>query len=218
MGQTLWQQLPHGVVNQELACSPAGDLLLEGLASATLERLDAVLIGPGIGAGATNSNGWQPLQAFQGLLVIDADGLNRLSQMDGGGLAWLQQRRGATWVTPHPGEFARLFPQWAGLPPLEAALQAAQASGASVLLKGARSIVAAADGRRWQLVKANPRAARAGLGDVLAGYAAGKGANAGSDGQILAAAALDHALAGCQHNQPSPPDVAAILAAGQVSD
>ncbi len=218
MGQTLWQQLPHGVVNQELACSPAGDLLLEGLASATLERLDAVLIGPGIGAGATNSNGWQPLQAFQGLLVIDADGLNRLSQMDGGGLAWLQQRRGATWLTPHPGEFARLFPQWAGLPPLDAALQAAQASGASVLLKGARSIVAAADGRRWQLVKANPRAARAGLGDVLAGYAAGKGANAGSDGQILAAAALDHALAGCQHNQPSPPDVAAILAAGQVSD
>jgi NAD(P)H-hydrate epimerase len=83
-----------------------------------------------------------------------------------------------------------------------------------VLLKGARSIVAAADGRRWQLLKANPRAARAGLGDVLAGYAAGQGASAGSDGQILAAAALDHALAGCQLHQPSPPEVAAILAAG----
>jgi NAD(P)H-hydrate epimerase len=84
-----------------------------------------------------------------------------------------------------------------------------------VLLKGARSIVATADGRRWQLLKANPRAARAGLGDVLAGYAAGQGAQAGSDGQILAAAALDHALAGCQRNQPSPPDVAKILAAGR---
>jgi hydroxyethylthiazole kinase-like uncharacterized protein yjeF len=224
MGQSLWQQLPHVVVNQELGCSPSGDLLLEGLASATLERLDAVLIGPGIGAssgasssaasGAGGLEGWQPLQAFEGLLVIDADGLNRLSQMDGGGLAWLQQRRGPTWLTPHPGEFARLFPQWASLPPLEAAQQAAQASGASVLLKGARSIVAAADGRRWQLLKANPRAARAGLGDVLAGYAAGRGASAGGDGQILAAAALDHALAGCQLNQPSPPEVAAILAAG----
>jgi len=229
MGQSLWQQMPHVVVNQELGCSPAGDLLLEGLTGPTLERLDAVLIGPGIGAsspgpsgpGATNSEGWQPLQAFQGLLVIDADGLNRLSLMDGGGLAWLQQRRGATWLTPHPGEFARLFPQWASLPPLEAAQQAAQASGASVLLKGARSIVAAADGRRWQLLQANPRAARAGLGDVLAGYAAGRGASGGGDGQILAAAALDHALAGCQLNQPSPPEVAAILAtgmAGQVSN
>ena len=213
MGQSLWQQLPHVVVNQELGCSPAGDLLLEGLASATLERLDAVLIGPGIGAGELE--GWQLLQAFEGLLVIDADGLNRLAQMDDGGLAWLQQRRGPTWLTPHPGEFARLFPQWAALPPLEAAQQAAQASGASVLLKGARSIVATADGRRWQLLQANPRAARAGLGDVLAGYAAGQGAQAGSDGQILAAAALDHALAGCQHNQPSPPDVAKILAAGR---
>ena len=224
MGQSLWQQLPHVVVNQELGCSPAGDLLLEGLASATLERLDAVLIGPGIGAGSGASSnagngdggfeGWQPLQTFEGLLVIDADGLNRLSQMDGGGLAWLQQRRGPTWLTPHPGEFARLFPQWAALPPLEAAQQAAQASGASVLLKGARSIVAAADGRRWQLLKANPRAARAGLGDVLAGYAAGRGARYGSDGQNLAAATLDHALAGCQLNQPSPPEVAAILATG----
>jgi len=212
MGQSLWQQFPHVVVNQELDCSPAGDLLLEDLASATLERLDAVLIGPGIGPGGLES--WQPLQAFEGLLVIDADGLNRLSQMEGGGLAWLQQRPGPTWLTPHPGEFARLFPQWVGLPPLEAAQQAAQASGASVLLKGARSIVAAADGRRWQLLKANPRAARAGLGDVLAGYAAGRGSSAGGDGQILAAAALDHALAGCQLHQPSPPEVAAILAAG----
>ncbi len=214
MGQSLWQQLPHVVVNQELDCSPAGDLLLEGLASATLERLDAVLIGPGIGSGrgAGGPEGWQPLQAFQGLLVIDADGLNRLSQMDNAGLAWLQQRRGPTWLTPHPGEFARLFPQWASLPPLEAAQQAAQASGASVLLKGARSIVAAATGHRWQLLKANPRAARAGLGDVLAGYAAGRGASGGGDGQILAAAALDHALAGCQLNQPSPVEVAAILA------
>ena len=54
----------------------------------------------------------------------------------------------------------------------------------------------------------------AGLGDVLAGYAAGRGASAGGDGQILATAALDHALAGCQLNQPSPPEVAEVLAAG----
>ena len=230
MGQSLWQQMPHVVVNQELACGATGQLLLEGLHRLTLERLDAVLIGPGIGPGIgagigagrqgpqANSEDWLALQSFQGLLVIDADGLNRLSQMEGSSLEWLQQRRGPTWLTPHPGEFARLFPTWSTLPPLEAAQQAAQASGSSVLLKGARSIVAAADGRRWQLLQANPSAARAGLGDVLAGYAAGRGAIAGVDAEILAFAALDHALAGCQLNHPSPPEVAELLAARTVSN
>ena len=94
------------------------------------------------------------------------------------------------------------------LQPLEAARQAAALACCSVLLKGARSVVAAADGRCWQLLKAWPGAARAGLGDVLAGFAAGRGAVAlaaagqppergsDADGAWLAAAALDHALAG----------------------
>ena len=59
---------------------------------------------------------------------------------------------------------------------------------------------AAADGRCWQLLAAAPEAARAGLGDVLAGYAAGRGAQAQStnsaDGSLLAAVALAHAQAG----------------------
>jgi NAD(P)H-hydrate epimerase len=77
-----------------------------------------------------------------------------------------------------------------------------------VLLKGARTVVAAADGRRWQLLQAAPQAARAGLGDVLAGYAAGRGAAAlacgmelqtadrRADASLLAAVALAHAEAG----------------------
>ena len=69
-----------------------------------------------------------------------------------------------------------------------------------MLLKGARSVVAAPDGRRWQLMQACPAAARAGLGDVLAGYAAGLGALAagagmGADAPLLALAALAHARA-----------------------
>ena len=79
-----------------------------------------------------------------------------------------------------------------------AAAAAARSSGACVLLKGARSVVAAPDGRRWQLGWANPAAARAGLGDVLAGYAAGRGAaaraaGAAADGALLACAAVSHA-------------------------
>jgi ADP-dependent NAD(P)H-hydrate dehydratase / NAD(P)H-hydrate epimerase len=101
-----------------------------------------------------------------------------------------------------------------------------------VLLKGARSVVAAPDGRRWQLLSACPDAARAGLGDVLAGYAAGRGAMAlaaglapdrapGADGAWLAAAALDHAVAGHQCRQlrgaggVTPFAVAEALAQGE---
>ena len=155
------------------------------------------------------------MQAFAGLLVLDADGLNRLarrcravlgSDSSGGSASvdgaagWLRQRGGPTWITPHAAEFARLFPGLQELEPLDAALEAARSSGASVLLKGARTVVAAADGRCWQLLAAAPQAARAGLGDVLAGYAAGRGAQAQStasaDGSLLAAVALAHAQAG----------------------
>lgn len=212
----LWQRQPHVVVSASLASTPAGGLCLDRLPAEALERLDAVVLGPGLGAGPAPGPEqdaiWSRLQRLPGLLLLDADGLNRLAGCaDAAG--WLQERSGPTWITPHGGEFARLFPELADLPPLEAAGQAAQRSRCTVLLKGARSVIAAADGRRWQLGEANPAAARAGLGDVLAGYAAGRAASAiaagggiatgagiaaggGADAGLLAAAALEHALAG----------------------
>ncbi|MFO7629243.1 MAG: NAD(P)H-hydrate epimerase [Prochlorococcaceae cyanobacterium] len=188
LAQQLWQQRPEVVIN-----------------TAGLERLDAVLFGPGIGAtgeaGSSERPSWQQLQAFSGLLLLDADGLNQLARAGPAALAWLQGRCGPTWITPHCAEFGRLFPDLADLPPLEAAPSAAQRSGATVLLKGPRSVIACPAGRRWQLLQAFPQAARAGLGDVLAGYAAGLGAMAmaacqRADGALLAAAALAHAQAG----------------------
>ena len=199
----LWMVLPHVV----LETRPLED--------GALDRLDAVLVGPGLGQAPVPERGgaggrepwWAALQAFRGLLVVDADGLHRLTP------AWLGERAGPTWITPHAGEFRRLFPDLADLPPLEAAPAAARLCGVTVLLKGARSVVAAADGRRWQLMEACGAAARAGLGDGLAGYAAGLGARvvaewasgggdsgavAGVDARWLALAALDHAQAGCQ--------------------
>jgi len=206
----LWQPLPHVVVQRRLDCDAAGALLLGELSDDDLARVDAVLLGPGIGrlcgAGrgsdastsatqALEGATWERLQAFSGLLVLDADGLNRTTS------AWLRERRGPTWITPHPGEFARLWPQWADHPPLEAAQQAAADSGVAVLLKGARSVIASPEGQRWQLLAAAAASARAGLGDVLAGYAAAKGAMALASGRRcdaawLAAAAAEHAAAG----------------------
>lgn len=220
----LWHLLPHVVLQRRLGCTPGGALLLAQLKPADLERLDAVLLGPGVGPlpGApegAEQEAWELLQGFSGLLVLDADGLNRTS------VAWLRGRRGATWITPHQGELRRLWPDLADLPPLEAAGRAAADSGAAVLLKGARSVIATPEGRQWQLLTAAPSSARAGLGDVLAGYAAGLGAQAlaarpglPADGAWLAAAALDHALAGLaavERQGPggaSPPQVAQALA------
>ena len=192
----LWLSQPHVVVEAALPSGAGGGLDLAALEHLDLVRLDALLLGPGLGPaddpgqpGARargDHNGeeavWQRLQRFAGLLLLDADGLNRLAwRCRGeplGGAAWLSARRGPTWITPHRGEFDRLFPQWSELEPLEAAANAARASGAGVLLKGARSVVAAPDGRLWQVSQAAPESARAGLGDTLAGYAAGRGAMA----------------------------------------
>jgi len=219
----LWQLLPHVVVQQRLGCDPHGSLQLAQLTAADLERLDAVLLGPGLGPMPTPTTAegdvWALLQGFSGLLVLDADGLNRTD------VTWLQGRRGPTWITPHQGELRRLWPHLADLPALEAAGRAAAESGAVVLLKGAHSVIASPDGRLWQLLASAPDSARAGLGDVLAGYAAGRGALAlagAVDGQAdaawLAAASLDHALAGLAAvtqagpGGASPPRVAQALA------
>ena len=223
LAEQLWLQHPHVVLEAALGSGAQGELDLGGLASPALERLDAVLLGPGLGLPAAAANGmvdegarrreqplWQQLQRFSGLLVLDADGLNRLAGT-GEASAWIQGRQGPTWITPHRGEFNRLFPDLETEAPLLAATRAARRCGAVILLKGARSIVAGPDGRCWQILQAASEAARAGLGDVLAGHAAGRGAMAVSaltatasaeaqtrwpDGALLAAVALEHAQAG----------------------
>jgi NAD(P)H-hydrate epimerase len=258
----LWQSQPQVVIQRSLGSGPAGGLALGELQSTDLQRLDALVLGPGIGTavgekavsekavgekavgetalgetagiGTAPSDGaesggagggagmdeeisgaeldfWQALQRSPALLLLDADGLNRLAgpiarQFGVSPAAWLSGRLGPSWITPHAGEFARLFPDLASLPALEAAAAAARASGAAVLLKGARTVVAAPDGRRWQLRQAASAVARAGLGDVLAGYAGGLGALAlaagwPADAQLLAAAALAHAGTGLRLQQ-----------------
>ncbi|MYC49131.1 MAG: NAD(P)H-hydrate dehydratase [Synechococcus sp. SB0662_bin_14] len=186
-----------------------------------LDRYDAVLLGPGMDFAPFTAHAWEPLQRFAGLLVLDADGLNRLAATpEGEAVAWLRGRRGPTWITPHVREFDRLFPACSHGDHPERAAAAARAAGITVLLKGPRTAVAAADGRCWQLLEGAPTAARAGVGDVLAGFAAGRGAMAAATGQLnhgqLARAALDHVHAARQlvregWTHPSPPMVAERL-------
>ncbi len=186
LAPTLSGSHPHVVVLAASALAQPG----------ALERFDAVVVGPGLGrehadADASGQGLWNQLQRFDGLLLLDADGLNQLAERsqaeESGVRGWLLGRHGPTWLTPHGAEFDRLFPGLAGLPPLEAAAAAARETGSTVLLKGAHSVMATADGRRWQLTETCAAAARAGLGDVLAGYAAGRGAMAVAAVRALAA-------------------------------
>ena len=156
LSDQIWLVHPHVVLESAAGDNGCGGLALAGFPEGWLERLDAVLLGPGLGSPAEGALGpgrewavWRQLREFHGLLVLDADGLNRLAALRQVGedpLAWLARRSGATWLTPHAGEFARLFPRWTDRPPLEAAAEAARQSGACVLLKGARSVIATPDG------------------------------------------------------------------------
>ena len=104
--------------------------------------------------------------------VIDADGLNNLSRCGD----WSNRLTGPAVLTPHPGEMGTLT----GLatPEIQSDRMAVAASWAKywdqcVLLKGAHSVVASPDGRRWVLPFANPALSAGGTGDVLTGVIGG---------------------------------------------
>ena len=128
-------------------------------------RKNAVLVGPGAGLGPETVDAVEAACARAGAVVLDADALTAMA----GRLP--QGRGGAGLLTPHDGEFARLFPF--GGDRLARARAAAAASGWTVLLKGADSVVAAPDGRAAISANAPPWLATAGSGDVLAGMALG---------------------------------------------
>lgn len=106
-------------------------------------------------------------------IVLDADGLNILAQL--GTLSNLANRKATTVLTPHLGEFKRLFPdiEITHGDRITAVQTAAQQSGAIVLLKGARTAIAHPNGSVWIVPESTPALARGGSGDVLTGLIGG---------------------------------------------
>ena len=129
-----------------------------------LPKMDAVLIGPGIGySEGTFSLVEKVLKSFNKTVVLDADGINVLS----GHIDILRGRTGPTILTPHEGEFTRVGAVLTENR-IESAKEFAQQSNSVVLLKGHNTVITDGD-RVYVNPTGNPGMAVGGSGDVLAG-------------------------------------------------
>jgi NAD(P)H-hydrate epimerase len=143
---------------------------------------DAIVVGPGLRPGLATAELVRSLLAVAGEtdaapIVLDAEALRSMATMD----RWWEGERRPAVLTPHAGEFIRLRTGSGDQPPddgdvvgddvarLAAATDSAATWGSVVVLKGARTIIAAPDGAAAIAPFENPALASGGTGDVLAG-------------------------------------------------
>jgi hydroxyethylthiazole kinase-like uncharacterized protein yjeF len=137
-------------------------------------RQNAVLIGPGAGLSQETCDNVASVLSSEATVIIDAEGLTAFEQNAQELFGLIQKRSAATIITPHKGEFDRIFPELGNAESkLEQAKRAAEISGAVVIFKGPVTIISAPDGLSAIMGDAPPWLATAGTGDVLAGMITG---------------------------------------------
>lgn len=138
------------------------------------ERRTAFVLGPGFGLG-TKARTFA-LALWSRRLVLDADGITSFREEPQALFGAFESGETRLVLTPHEGEFARLFPDIAadvGLSKIDMALAAAKRANAAIVYKGADTVIAGPDGRALVNENAPPWLATAGSGDVLAGIIGG---------------------------------------------
>lgn len=134
------------------------------------QPMDAVVIGPAAGLTEATAANVAALGRTGAALVIDADALTLFRDRPGDLFACLDRD---DVLTPHEGEFERLFPGLLAKGRGAAAGEAAERAGCHVVLKGSATVIAAPDGRCVVNANGSPWLATAGSGDVLAGMIGG---------------------------------------------
>jgi len=145
---------------------------LEKIKSFT-ERCQALVVGPGLSRNPeTEELVRQILKSLKLPLVLDADGINALAD----NVDIVSNYKGPLVLTPHPGELARLIGK--SVPEVQkdrikTAVDLAKETGKIVVLKGAGTVIANAEGYCWVNTTGNPGMASGGCGDVLTGMIGG---------------------------------------------
>lgn len=180
-----------------------------------LEGRHVVAIGPGFGL---DDNARKAIDhvvlGWDGLKVVDADAITCFV----GRPRDLASARGRVVLTPHPGELGRLLGRSGADVEQDrfgAVREAVQLTGATVLLKGARTIIAVPDGRLYIAMVGNPALATAGSGDVLTGIIAALGCTMRDD-RATCAGVMVHALAAEQWSARTGSDRG--LLAGEIGE
>jgi NAD(P)H-hydrate epimerase len=172
------------------------ELMCRGVESASdvaamIERADVLAIGPGLGQGQWGRSLLDAALESDKPTIIDADALNLLAQTPCSNSNWI--------LTPHPGEAGRLL----GMSTvdvqrdrLRSARELAARYGATVVLKGAGTLVITGDSLPYICDQGNPGMASPGMGDVLTGVIAGIAAQTADLPGAARVGVLVHAMAG----------------------
>lgn len=184
-GDRPWGDGPDALVRREVR---SAEDLTEFLG---WDRIDAVVLGPGLGRDRRAEAFLRAAFAADKPLVLDGDALTLLGT---GAARWLETRAAPTWITPHSGEFDRMFAGEGGSK-IDRTLAAAAETRATIVHKGADTVIASPKGDVRVLAGASPWLSTAGTGDVLAGLLAAQIVQGGKGVAPAEAATWLHARA-----------------------